>query len=44
MTAHALETDRQQALAAGMQDFMAKPVAVDTLQQLVQKWWGHQCC
>ena len=38
MTAHTMEGDRQRCLAAGMDDFISKPVAADELQALLKRW------
>jgi len=38
MTADALEGYREQCLAAGMDDFIAKPVKMDALVQTLKKW------
>jgi CheY-like chemotaxis protein len=38
MTADAMEMYREQCLAAGMDDFIAKPVKMDALVQAVKKW------
>ena len=35
MTANAFEEDRQAALAAGMDDYVAKPVAIDKLLKTI---------
>jgi CheY-like chemotaxis protein len=38
MTADAMEGCREQCLAAGMDDFIAKPVAMKALFEAIQKW------
>jgi len=38
MTANAMQSDKQACLAAGMNDHVAKPFAIDTLVQTILKW------
>jgi CheY-like chemotaxis protein/HPt (histidine-containing phosphotransfer) domain-containing protein len=38
MTAHALESERERCRAAGMDDFIAKPIDPDLLQQKLLRW------
>ncbi len=38
LTADAFEEDRQHCLAVGMDDFLAKPVALDALQAALSRW------
>lgn len=40
MTAGAMEQDKQRCLAAGMDDYMSKPVNVEALRRMVEKWTG----
>lgn len=38
MTAHAMRGDREICLAAGMDDYMTKPLSEDTLFSMLEKW------
>ena len=38
LTAHALKEDKEKCCAAGMNDFIAKPVEINELRQKVLKW------
>jgi two-component system sensor histidine kinase/response regulator len=38
ITANALEGDRNRCLASGMDDYMTKPFALNTLHERMQKW------
>ncbi|RQD74762.1 MAG: response regulator [Desulfonatronospira sp. MSAO_Bac3] len=38
MTAHALDTDLEKSLQAGMNDHITKPVHPDTLYRILQRW------
>jgi two-component system cell cycle response regulator DivK len=41
LSAHAMEGDRERALAAGCDDFDTKPIDFDRLLSKVKKWVGH---
>jgi CheY-like chemotaxis protein len=38
MTANAMQGDQDECLKAGMDDYVSKPVRVDTLKAMIQKW------
>jgi len=38
LTAHAMQGDREKCLAAGMNDYIAKPFRVDSLRRVLHRW------
>jgi len=42
MTANAMEGDKEECLAAGMDDYISKPIRIEKIRDLISKWGNPQ--
>jgi CheY-like chemotaxis protein len=42
MTANAMQSDREKCIAAGMSDYLTKPIRVEDLLKVIQFWGEKQ--
>jgi CheY-like chemotaxis protein len=40
MTANAMESDREECVNAGMDDYISKPIKKDDMVSMIEKWVG----
>jgi CheY-like chemotaxis protein len=38
MTANAMDSDREECIQAGMDDYISKPIKLDTVVKMLEKW------
>jgi PAS domain S-box-containing protein len=43
MTAHAMQSDRDKCIAAGMSEYMSKPISKSSTQAILKKYLGDRC-